>query len=840
MTRRRQAVAPGVSTLLITRPSAGLHVIDRPRLWASIDRLLAEHHVVLVTAPAGFGKTTALSTWAERTDKTTAWLSLTESDRHPEQLARGLDAAVGAASGGSEPVLVIDDIHLTDADAARAVLTPLLEHPPAGLRIVLSGRGDPGLGLTRLEARGELGRLDADDLAFSADDVDLAGRAMRRPISADRASRLWSSTGGWPVAVRLALIATPPREAGPLQPVEAADIPRLAEYLIENVLGSLPEELAAFVPRACTCEWLTGELANTLWDGPTGARLLEDALAAGLPLERRGSFQGQPVYRWHRLMAHAGRAILRRRDPQLALELDRRAARALGALDPVGAARHALRGRDPELAAELVRSQWLAAVLRGDFDLVEELCLRLPSPWSEDAEILAVRAACRRYLDDLPGARALDRRAEAAAVGLPDEARCRFELTQLLTRLFVLDDAGALGDTSTRALDLLTQSPGAPGVQRAGALLLIGWTELRLRHARVAAGLLRQAEPACRAEGLDDLAERARANHAFALAFQGDFAGSEASLAGSSWGTGRAAPWRRSDGAIEWFAAGWIRYWTGDSRRAIDAFTEAAEQGGGLISYAQLAACWLVNAAVDAGHAPLLERALSVLAEVPDATVGGLPWRTYKGVARAGVALALGRTAEAERWLDDAVSTDEVIPAASSLAAGLYWRCGRLVAARAQAARLGEGVPAYLQVEGLVVTALCARRDGATEAAHDALEEALSCGASQGLLRSFSRPDAELAALLAEHQGRETRHEAFLAEAIARQGANAGDAARATLSQREWEVLSHLGTSATTAEIAAALFISPNTLKSHLKAIYRKLGVETRRDAVRVARARRA
>ena len=843
MTRRGQAVAPGVSTLAMTRPTAGVHLIERPLLWARIDALLADHRVVLITAPAGYGKTTLLSTWAARRDHQVAWLSLTDADRHSEHLARGLDAAVDAASDdGADPVLVIDDIHLADAAAAKAGLAQLLDQPPAGLRIVLGGRVDPGLNLTRLEARGDLGRLGAADLAFSPDEVDLAGRALHRPVGADQAKRVASATGGWPVAVRLALIATPPREAGPLQPVDAADIPRLAEYLIENVLLSLPDRLAEFVLHASTCEWLTGDLANVLWGDASGARLLEEALAAGLPLERRGTYQGQPVYRWHRLMAHAGRAILRRRDPEMSRDLDRRAAHAVGALDPVGAARHALRGRDFDLAAGIIRAHWLVVVLRGDFDLLDELCLGLPAPWSDDAEILSVRAACLRHLGDLHRAQELDRRATLAAAALQGNRRRDFELDLLLARLFVLDDAESLANASAQARELLAGPGGAGGsggVRRAGALLLVGWTELRLRHPVVAAALLREADHACRAEGLDDLADRARANRTFAAAFAGDFAGAESALAESSWGAGRVDTWRRSDGAIEWFTLGWIRYWTGDARRAIDAFTEAIAQGGGLISYAQLARCWLVNSAVDANNAALLAQSESVLAEVPDETVGGLPWHTYKGIARAGVALALDRTADAVRLLDDAVSTGETTPAANSQAAGLYWRCGRPDAARAQADLLTGDIPDYLLVGGLVVSALCEQSAGATDAAHTLLEQALASGAPQQLLRPFSRPDAALAALLADHEALGTRHEAFLAEALARQRTGADDAARGVLSHREWQVVSQLGTSLTATEIARALYISPNTLKTHLKSIYRKLGVDNRRDAVRAARARR-
>lgn len=214
----------------------------------------------------------------------------------------------------------------------------------------------------------------------------------------------------------------------------------------------------------------------------------------------------------------------------------------------------------------------------------------------------------------------------------------------------------------------------------------------------------------------------------------------------------------------------------------------------------------------------------------------------YRAVAQAGILIGRGRPDDAADALDAVITSEPVTPAAHALAAELYWRCGRPDTARRLAEPLLEGVPAYLRVSVLVVLAQCTWRDGDKKSAHALLEEALALGDAQSLLRPFNRPDAELADLLAEHADAGTEHAHFLGRALARQrAASSREAASAPipgtrLSAREIEVLGLLQTRLTSAEIAQELFISPNTLKSHVKSIYRKLGVESRRDAIRVSR----
>jgi LuxR family maltose regulon positive regulatory protein len=497
--------------------------------------------------------------------------------------------------------------------------------------------------------------------------------------------------------------------------------------------------------------------------------------------------------------------------------------------DPAEAAAHARRARDPELAFSLVRAQWLAAVLRGDSEVVEELCAELPAPWSDDPEVLAIRAACLRNAGDAERAAALDRRARGRLS--TDTTTDTLELTLSLARLFLIDAGAELAAECDRVRDLLTDLPAARGPLRACALLLLGWTQLRLRAPGAAIPLLREAGAACRAEGLDDLADRANANESFALAFGGDFGHALEGIAARA-PDQASARWRRVDGAIERFTAGWIHFWRGAPEAATDAFLMASDQGGGLVSYADLARCWLTNAAVDTGDPRRVEQFLGRLELVPDETIQGLPWPVYKGVARAGSALLDGQPATAVGLLDEVITGDPNLPAANVLAAQLYWACGAQDKALRLTAHLLGPVPAYLRAGALVIEALAARGRGEQHRSHELLESALDASAPDRLVRPFLLRDPDLTAMLLEHAAWGTRHQTLVAGCLTRRTDGGAGRAAEVLTAREREILSHLSTTMNTAEIAAALHISPNTLKTHLKAVYRKLGVSGRRDAV--------
>ncbi len=843
----------GIRDLAVTIPVVPAHAIDRPavsdRLTQSVDRF----RVTVLFAPAGFGKTAALSAWANQSGRRVTWFSLGKADGHGEHLRRRLSSVMDLVAhhtdqrkgsepkrvrvddGSALPVLVIDDIQLADSPGSRKVLSAVLERTDPSVRIVLSGRFDPKLGLSRLRVSGDLAEIPSSELAFTAAEVRLAARALGRTLDSAAAEQLLERTGGWPVAVRLALMSDAGRSLGPpgIGPVD--HLPQFVDYLLENLLDLLPARLAAFLPLACVCDQITGPLADQLSDTTNGAELLEAAVDLGIPLERRILPTGETLYVWHPVMAQAGRALLMRRDPTLVRELHVRAARYLASADPYEAAQQAFLGRDPELAASIIGSQWLALALRNDFEIVDELCCRLPAPWSDDAEILIVLATCRRSAGSGDSASELGARALATAVSLGPVRRRSFDVTFNLAQLFLADDEDALIAACAPVQALVDASSGLDGPLRACAILLLGWSKMRIRRSQEAVALLSEAILRCGAEGLHDLVDRARASLAFSRAFSGDFAGalavSEVSRAG-----GADRTWRRADGAVEAFTEGWVNFWSGNTDGAIAGFREAVTYGGALTSFEPLARVWLVHATLAAGTPNEIADAEECLRFVPDETIQGLPWRHYKLITKAGTSVYRGDLDNAVRMLDEGVAINAFVPAIRVLAAELFWTCGRREQTRAQLEQVLQG-PAYLRASGLVLSALCARSDGEDARAGGLLEEALGLGVTLQVARPFQFNDPALSALLVEHAERGSRHDDFLAEQVAWHARRRQPRALQPLSAREREILGFLATRRSADEICAELFISRNTLKTHLKSIYRKLGVDNRRDAYRFAQA---
>src|SRR6266702_744290 len=222
--------------LHVPRPQRGF--VPRPRLAEALDEGLARG-LVLVCAPAGFGKTALVAGWARSGDRPMAWLSLDAGDNDParfwryavaaldrvrpgiaeragpllgppapssfEGLVTALINELAAQPGEEELLLVLDDYHLIDAQPVHTSLTFLLEHLPPGLHLVLASRSDPPLPLARLRARGQLAELRADDLRFTGDE---AAALLREATGADlpgaAVTALASRTEGWAAGLQLA------------------------------------------------------------------------------------------------------------------------------------------------------------------------------------------------------------------------------------------------------------------------------------------------------------------------------------------------------------------------------------------------------------------------------------------------------------------------------------------------------------------------------------------------------------------------------------------------------------------------------------------------------------
>lgn len=858
---------------LTTAPQAPEAVVERPRVIERIAGAVAARRLTTIAAPAGFGKTVALSAWARRHDQPVAWLSLTRFDRDPARLLRGVlsalhvtaaqwgldggaivvpelddaeagyEAIAAVAERGERPIaLVVDDAHLAGDALGDGALGALIAHGPPQLRLVLAGQQLSGVPLDRLRLAGAAEAIGAAELAFTAAEIAAAATAIGRPIGDDEAAELRAASGGWPAAVRLALMpASRPVGAGAAPQRPAAEIGtfdgsagRLADYVAETILAALDPDLAEFVLAATTCSRLDAGLASALAARADGGELLEQCVRRGLFLDRFRSRAGTTVYRWHAVFAEQCRAILQRRDPAATKRLNRVAAERLATAFPLEAIVHALRAEDPQLAAATIASSWLGLVIESQASALDRQCAALPDPWAADPEILAIRACCKDVLGDRDGAALLFARATAREAAAGDRGDGRARLTTTLTQLFVADDHVAVAAAADDADALLREATAIAPSTYACGLFLLGWTELRLRRdpAR-AVRLLRSAARECELAGHETVAARASANLAFALAFGGALNAARSACDRGA----RRAPDERSwtyDGGIAAMTVGFADYWQDDLAGAEEALLRAAA-GGGRVSYSALARVFLVLVACASRDPRRQAAAEAELRGVSDIEAHGVPWPAYKLLARAKLAEARGLDDQALA-LARQVAGVRHIPMTTVMLAELHRRAGEpAVATQALRTLTAPEQTSYVRASALLTSALLNRSAGRVDVAHRLLEESLAAAAPESIARPYGDPDPDLAALLRDHAAWGTRHEAFLAARIARLDAAspARAAPGAPLSPREREILGLLRTTMTTAEIAAALHLSLNTVKTHQRAIYRKLGVSTRRDAVK-------
>lgn len=389
-------MADAPNTLLETKlyvPRWRPGLVSRPRLVEQLERG-ARGKLTLVSAPAGFGKTTLLAEWlatAPTPARHVAWVSLDAGDNDPTRFwtycATALRALQGDAGGHalallrtSQPppldavvaalinevstlehdvTLILDDYHVIDAEAVHAAIAFLLDHAPPGLRLIVSSRSDPTLPLARLRARGELAELRAADLRFSPHEAaTFLNGVMGLQLAADDVVALEARTEGWIAGLHLAALSMQGREdaSGFIQTF-AGDHRYIVDYLVEEVLASQPERVREFLLATVILERLSGPLCDAVTGGAGSQALLEGLERDNLfvtPLDDRRQW-----YRYHHLFADVLRAHAKDEEPERVLERRRRASawhEQHGLMSE--AVRHALAASDFERAAGLIEIAW--------------------------------------------------------------------------------------------------------------------------------------------------------------------------------------------------------------------------------------------------------------------------------------------------------------------------------------------------------------------------------------------------------------------------------------------------------------------------------------------------
>ncbi|MCA9971107.1 MAG: NACHT domain-containing protein, partial [Anaerolineales bacterium] len=371
-------------------------LIPRPRLIQKLNQGI-HHKLTLISAPAGFGKTTLVSEWIAEEAWPTAWLSLDESDTDPVRFLTYFVAALqriapevgqtilaGLQSPQAPPVasvltnllneiaampqdilFVLDDYHRVEAKAVDEALAFLLEHLPPTLHLVITTREDPQLQLPRLRARGLLTELRAADLRFTETEAAaFLNDAMGLDLSPADVASLEARTEGWIAGLQLAALALQGHAAHP-RPGEqsqfiqamAGDNRYILDYLVAEVLQHQPDPIRHFLLQTSILNRLSGPLCDAVTGQANGSHILET-------LERTNLFvisldDKRRWYRYHHLFADVLQAHLKREQPDAVPELHRRASLWYEQNNaPTDAIRHALQAQDFVRAADLIELAW--------------------------------------------------------------------------------------------------------------------------------------------------------------------------------------------------------------------------------------------------------------------------------------------------------------------------------------------------------------------------------------------------------------------------------------------------------------------------------------------------
>ncbi len=373
--------------LYVPRPRRGL--VPRPRLSERLSRGTASK-LTLISAPAGFGKSTLLAEWLatiSTDERSVAWLSLDEADNQParfwtyvvtalrtiapevgttalsllqgpqppsiEMTLATLLNDLGAASG--DVVLVLDDYHEVDSPEIQVGMSYLLENLPPQIHVVMTTRADPALPLGRLRGHGELTEIRAADLRFNPNEAAAyLNETMGLDLTARDVAALEARTEGWIAALQLAALSMQGRDdvAGFIAGF-AGDDRYVVDYLAEEVLQRQPESVRTFLLETSVLDRLSGSLCDAVTARDGSAALLESLDRANLflvPLDDRRRW-----YRYHHLFADVLRAHLQDERPDVVHELHRRASEWYEQHDERSEAiRHAVAALDYPRAADLI------------------------------------------------------------------------------------------------------------------------------------------------------------------------------------------------------------------------------------------------------------------------------------------------------------------------------------------------------------------------------------------------------------------------------------------------------------------------------------------------------
>jgi LuxR family maltose regulon positive regulatory protein len=901
----QRAASPLLETkFYVPKPRPSL--VARPRLSERLSRG-AKSKLTLISAPAGFGKTTLLAEWlAAAPDHRpfTAWLSLDQSDDQPASFWPHLIASLQTVAPGigahalsllQEPqpppnetvlttllnelnavpndvLLVLDDYHLIDVPDIQAGMSFVVEHLPPHVHVVIATRADPVLPMARLRGRGELTEIRAADLRFTPNEAAAyLNEVMGLDLAARDVAALEGRTEGWIAALQLAALSMQGRDdiVGFIDGF-AGDDRYIVDYLVEEVLQRQPEQVRSFLLATSILTRLSGPLCDSMTGKHDGRATLE-ALERGnlflVPLDDRRQW-----YRYHQLFADVLQAHLLDEQSDRVPDLHRRASdwyEQNG--ERSEAIRHALAAEDFERAANLVELA-LPTLRQGREDATLRLWLQaLPDEVIRVRPVLSVGyAGALMVRGEVDGVEARLRDAER---WLDTTAEGRDGPKAPSTAMVVVDEEG------------FRRLPPAIAMYRAGQALILGDVAGTMTHARRALELVGEDDHVGRggpaallglaywssgdldaghrwyAEGMASLEKAGHFSDAIGCAIAlADIRIAQSRLheamstyqRGLQLATERGAPVLRGAADMHVGMSQLLR-----ERNDLDAarqHLQSSTELGEHLGLEQNPYRWRIAMARLREAEGNLGAALDQLDEAdrlyvsdyfPNVRpIAALKARLWIRQGRLGEALgwARERGLSAQDELTYLREFEHITLARLLLAQSMRDRAdGSVQEAIGLLERLMEAAEAGGRVgsliETLVVLALAHHARGNLRAALSPLERALTLAEPEGYVRIFVDEGPSMAAVLeaAARDGiapNDVRH-LLAAFGQVEDGRRVKQALVEPLSERELDVLRLLGTDLTGPDIAGELTVSLNTVRTHTKNIYAKLGVNNRRAAVR-------
>jgi LuxR family maltose regulon positive regulatory protein len=881
----RPAVADPILASKITVPDVPGFAVQRPRISELLAGGTRWNPLTVVTGPPGTGKTMALTLWAAAENRPVAWVALDRYDNRPESFWSYVVAAlrrsgtvlpeapsagaqeqatdhvfllwlVSALAGRDLPViLVLDDFHVLTEPEVLKGLDFVLRNVGPGLRVLVSSRTDPPLRLHRYRLAGELAEIRASDLAFNIAEAGLLMAQHRGTISGDSLECLTRRTEGWAAGLRLAAISmdTHPDPDQFVKELITEDS-ALTGYLVEEVLNSQPPDVQEVLLSTSILEQVSTEAAS---------ELVGNEQAAGfLPALARANTFVQPIgsgwYRYHPLFAEVLRLKLRLKYPERMPDLHRRAARLCernGSL--THAVRHAARAGDWQLAARMVINGLAITEImgpqRGQSPASEFVSMPHTEAWDEPHPYL-VSAAASLARDERESCVAALATAESILASLPAEQEIPGRLAAAMLRLAVSRQTGdlpALVAAGGRAEALLSVMPGEmlarhPAI-RASRLAARGMVELWSGHLDEAVRVLDSGVAAASALGAEHEQAECLGYLALAEGLRGRLcrAAELAAQAAVSAAAGELHPPVKRSNPSAAVAMAWVHLERNEIRETRSLLKQADAALGASPDKLIGTVAWLVAARVG-----LAEGRADVTAQFVAKARSG--WRVPAWLEQelsqveVQACLVAGHVqaalAIAER-VDPDSSLEAAIVRARAWAAAGDTSNARRTLSPALAAPHGVAEPARLQA--WLLDAQLSYNSGNRARGHRSLAFALSLAEREqfrlpfvlerGWMKQALERDPELARSYQRLLAPTLRRDQLPAPLNAPAPDQPAIVAVEPLTEREREVLRHVSDMLNTAEVASEMYISINTVKTHLKSIFRKLAATHRGEAVRRA-----